>query len=288
MIAGLRDAARALGGEINGGQVLAPGPGHSARDRSLSVRLDPSAPDGFRVHSFAGDDFATCRDHVKGALGGALVQAARPAFYDLDKSRRALAIWDEARPWRGTLAEDYLRRRGVTPPADCVDLRFHPDCPMARERVPALIALARDICTNAPRAIQRTHLAGNGSKGRLRRMSLGELKGAAVKLSPDPAVERVLGVGEGVETTLALCTLPEFGEGAVWALLSTAGLTGFAPLAGVEALFVAVDHDPSGAGDRAARTLADRWAKAGRCVTLIRPTAAGRDLADLVKERAHG
>ena len=35
----LRALASALDGEISGGQVLAPGPGDSRRDRSLSVRL---------------------------------------------------------------------------------------------------------------------------------------------------------------------------------------------------------------------------------------------------------
>jgi len=36
----LQTVAKALGGEVNGGQVLAPGPGHSAKDRSLSVKID--------------------------------------------------------------------------------------------------------------------------------------------------------------------------------------------------------------------------------------------------------
>ena len=45
-----------LGGEVRGNHVYAPGPGHSANDRSLSVLLDASAPDGFVIHSFAGDD----------------------------------------------------------------------------------------------------------------------------------------------------------------------------------------------------------------------------------------
>ena len=30
----LQTVAKALGGEVNGGQVLAPGPGHSAKDRA--------------------------------------------------------------------------------------------------------------------------------------------------------------------------------------------------------------------------------------------------------------
>jgi hypothetical protein len=65
----LRALARALGGEVSGGQVLAPGPGHSAADRSLSVKPDPGAPDGFVVNSFAGDDPIDCRDYVRSKAG---------------------------------------------------------------------------------------------------------------------------------------------------------------------------------------------------------------------------
>jgi hypothetical protein len=61
--------AELLGGEVRGNQVSAPGPGHSADDRSLSVLLDGSAPDGFVVHSFADDDAIACRDYVRDRLG---------------------------------------------------------------------------------------------------------------------------------------------------------------------------------------------------------------------------
>ena len=65
-----RSIARALGGDVVGrDQVAAPGPGHSRNDRSLSVRLSATAPDGFLVNSHAGDDWRDCRDHVKHALG---------------------------------------------------------------------------------------------------------------------------------------------------------------------------------------------------------------------------
>jgi len=68
MVTDLRALARALGGEVRDGQVFAPGPGHSPIDRSLSVKLDGSAPDGFLVHSFASDDAIVCRDHVRDKL----------------------------------------------------------------------------------------------------------------------------------------------------------------------------------------------------------------------------
>ena len=66
----LRAVARLLGGDTVGDQIVAPGPGHSPADRSLCLRLSPTAPDGFVVHSFAGDDLGACRDHVRKRVGG--------------------------------------------------------------------------------------------------------------------------------------------------------------------------------------------------------------------------
>jgi hypothetical protein len=82
--------ARALGGEINGGQVRAPG--HSAKNRSLSVRIDANALDGFVVHGLCGDDPVVCRDHVRDGL-----------------NLLALAVAVVARCWR-TLTDDEVIR----------------------------------------------------------------------------------------------------------------------------------------------------------------------------------
>src|SRR3979490_789509 len=65
----LRCAAVALGGEVSGRQVICPGIGHSPIDRSLSVRFEASAPEGFIVHSFCGDDPIAARDYVRDKLG---------------------------------------------------------------------------------------------------------------------------------------------------------------------------------------------------------------------------
>jgi hypothetical protein len=61
----LKQIADALGGEVSGDQVLAPGPGHSTKDRSMSVKLSSTAPDGFLVNSFADDDPIECKDFVR-------------------------------------------------------------------------------------------------------------------------------------------------------------------------------------------------------------------------------
>jgi hypothetical protein len=64
----LAEMARRLGGELSGGQIRCPGPGHSPEDRSLSVKLKDDGT-GIVVHSFSGDDPIMCKDHVRKKLG---------------------------------------------------------------------------------------------------------------------------------------------------------------------------------------------------------------------------
>ena len=61
--------AELLGGDVRGGEVLCPGPGHAAADRSLSIKPDPTDCEGFITHSFADDGWKECRDHVRKKLG---------------------------------------------------------------------------------------------------------------------------------------------------------------------------------------------------------------------------
>jgi RecA-family ATPase len=68
MMKSLAEIARALGGEVTGGQVRAPGPGHSSADRSLCIKPN-CAGDDFVIHSFAADDPIKCKDYVREKLG---------------------------------------------------------------------------------------------------------------------------------------------------------------------------------------------------------------------------
>jgi hypothetical protein len=64
----LTQIASALGGDVSSNQVLAPGPGHSPKDRSLSITIADNQ-DGFVCHSFAGDDAIRCKDYIRSKLG---------------------------------------------------------------------------------------------------------------------------------------------------------------------------------------------------------------------------
>lgn len=288
---GLHSIARALGGTAIGrNTVVCPGPGHSARDRSLSVTF---APDGtFIAHSFTNDDWRECRDLVKARLGlGDVVRIVpnnRPVTTGRagDTREPALDIWRQSRPIKGTPVETYLARRGV--PFDDLAgevLRWHGECPFGGQRTGAMVALIRNVLTNEPQGIHRTAIAADGTKraelGSNGRLTLGTAKGGAIKLADDCDVSTVLAIGEGIETTLAIRTLPDLSTMPVWAVLSAGGIEHFPALAGLETIWIGVDHDASGTGDRVAMKAAERLHVDGIDIVFIRPKGIG-DLADRV------
>ncbi len=289
MTADLRALALRLGGEVSAGQVLCPGPPpHSPKDRSLAVK--PNGPDDFLVHSFAGDDPLACLAYVRARLGVARPERERrrePKAPPRPPSDAWRAIWRNAHDPRRTLVERYLASRGLPLPDEAVGeaLRFHPRCPFGSGcTTPAMVALVRDVRSNEPIGVHRTALDLSGRKIEIAgkdRMALGPIKGGAVKLTPDEEVTTGLAIGEGIETTLSLKLLRDWGE-PVWACLNAGNLAAFPVLGGIDALVVAVDHDE--AGCRAAYQAIRRWHEAGRTTLALTPRRHGADLNDLVWE----
>jgi len=278
-VTSLRLIARVLGGDIAGrNRILCPGPGHSRRDRSLSVTFNG---DDFLCHSFAGDDWRECRDHVKAALGWtdaprhANDNAAAPVIHlrapddDDDLHRRigsALKRWVTAVPIRGTLAERYLASRGLSYDGDA--LRFR-----ANDR--SMVALMTDAVTAEPCGVHCTYLEREGRK--IGRKMFGRARGAVVRLSADADVHYGLAIAEGIETALASPFRP------VWACLSAGTLAAFSVLNVIEALTIFADNDASGTGILAAQACAERWHAAGREAIIHIPTETGVDFATFVE-----
>jgi hypothetical protein len=280
----LRSIARALGGEVTGGSVLAPGPGHSPKDRSLSVKLSATAPEGFLAFSHANDDFATCRDYVKAKLGmpgmpisrqptegRRLAPDPRQANDErADKIADALAFWRAAIDPHETPVERYLRSRDLDLGDDIAGsvLRWHPG-------TGAMVVLFRNVDTDKPQAISRTFLDREARK--LGRKFLGPVGGAAVKLDPDENVLGGLHIGEGVETCLAARSL---GLRPTWALGSAGAIAAFPPLSGIECLTLLREHDEANA--RAADAVTTSWQAAGRDVFDVWPNV-GKDVNDAIR-----
>ena len=154
-----RAMARALGGTARGRYVIAPGPGHSRTDRSLSIEIDPAAPDGFWCHSFAGDDWRECRDYVRQVFGVGPWKRRRGLLYgpagdasrilstssldeDASRTAHALNIWHTAQPGAGTIVARYLSNRAILLDRWPSSLRFHANCPFLRRRRQFTTAIA--------------------------------------------------------------------------------------------------------------------------------------------------
>ncbi|WP_342111819.1 toprim domain-containing protein [Methylobacterium sp. SI9] len=302
MTLSLPEIARALGGQIRGNRVVAPGPGHSRRDRSMSVRL-AEATDGFVVTSFAGDPWETCRDYVAAQLGLPDDHWRRPR--DLDpveierraearrraeeqerreaqkRQRQAAEIWRNTRDPRGSVVEAYLSSRGLA----LVDgahetLRFAPACPWGLgETVPAMVAPLRDICTGELRGVHRTALDREGRK--TGRRMLGVAAGCAIMLDPLANGSGFLTIGEGIETVLT--ARQHLGLRPAWALGSSGGVASLPALPDVHTLVVLGENDVNGASEKAFNSVGTRWHDAGRNAEIIRPPANCKDLNDTVR-----
>jgi hypothetical protein len=186
----------------------------------------------------------------------------RPA----DNSESARRLFAMSQPISGTIAETYLRHRGITDLRGADSLRFHPKCyhraetgtGARTETWPAMIAAVTDI-RGTITAVHRTWLDHSGrSKAPLEtpRRAIGDLLGHGVRFG---TAHDVMAVGEGIETILSLrCAVPNMPMAAA---LSANHLGAFLFPKSLRRIYVARDNDP--AGDRAFAALATRAAEAG-------------------------
>lgn len=173
-----------------------------------------------------------------------------------DAARR---LFHAGQPIKGTLAETYLRARGITYLDDLPALRFHPRCYYRAdenapvETWPAMLAAVTDLDGRIT-GVHRTWLARDGSgKAPIAtpRRAMGRLLGNGVRFG---VVHNALAVGEGIETILALrCVLPAL---PMVAALSASHLAALVQPPGLRRLYVAGDSD--NAGTRAAAILNER------------------------------
>jgi len=192
-------------------------------------------------------------------------------------ARRALGVWKESSPVQGTLAETYLRGRGII----CVlpdTLRFHPACwhPSSR-RLPAMVAM---IDGAEHFAVHRTYLLPDG-RGKAQaepvRAMLGAVRGGAVRLAK---AEGGLVIAEGLETALSLASGLLCAPASVWAALSTSGMSGVRLPNGTPGhLTIATDGDAPGTA--AGHSLAKRAAASGWSVSIL-SAPEGRDWNDVL------
>ena len=268
-------------------------PVHGSRTgRSLSLALRDH-PRGLTVHCHAGcsrnDVIAELRrmgllaGHSEGARAALVMRRSN----DTGAARRtALAqrIWDTARDARGSPVECYLRNRGITIPPP-LSLRWVASCKHGPSKTYLSALVGKVVNVNDELvAIHRIYLLPDGTgkaavDPEFHKMSLGPTAGAAVRLSPFHP-DRALIVGEGIENTLSLMQLRGLPG---WSAIGTSGLKSLVLPQGARRVLIAVDHDPHGKGEAAAREGSGRWLVEGREVRLAIPAASG-DWNDVLKD----
>jgi hypothetical protein len=176
-----------------------------------------------------------------------------------------------------TLAETYLRNRGITPLHEDGALRFHPRCyyrpddHSPTETWPAMIARVTDLDGRITGA-HRTWLDPDGfdpvrlGKAPIDtpRRAMGDLLGNAVRFG---AANDVLAAGEGIETMLSLrCLLPTL---PMTAALSANHLAALLLPPTLRRLYIARDDDAAGdgAGDDSDRARPRGWYRGDHLVT---------------------
>lgn len=168
-------------------------------------------------------------------------------------SEAARRLFAMSQPIHGTIAETYLRKRGITALHGTGSLRFHPRCYYrpdeheATDTWPAMIAAVTDFSGRITGA-HRTWLAPGGSDKapiNTQRKAMGELLGHAVRFG---IPGDVMAAGEGIESVLsARLVIPGMSMAAA---LSAAHLAAILFPDTLRRLYIVRDNDPAGDGAR--------------------------------------
>jgi hypothetical protein len=217
------------------------------------------------LRCFAGCEFEDIIDALRGRglLNDNRVEPRRDAprvIPKIEADPLALELWDRSEPIHGTIAEEYLQRRGLllTPPS------------LGHYRGSMIAAVHQPY--HGVTAIQKTPIKPDFSRGD--RMTKGPLGTGAVRLG---APQEVMGIAEGVETALSAQMLTAM---SVWASLGGKRLHNVELPPFVREVHIFADNDTP--GREAAYRASDAHRALGRDVEIRRPPEQYKDYNEFV------
>lgn len=224
------------------------------------------------IVSILGGDLRAVKTH---AVKRVATRQSAPIDPEVAAKRTAIIkkAWDGSQPIEGTIAETYLRSRGIKGDLSLVgnNLRFHPslsykeDDSSPWQKFPAMLAIYRDK-DGVPLTLHRTFLKSDGSgKADISTPKMiysppRDMRGGYIMLDKpiDTASGKYIGIAEGIETALSV---REASGCPMWVGYSDRLMEMVNIPLDVKMVVPWVDLEPSGAGVRAGKVLSERLAK---------------------------
>jgi len=200
------------------------------------------------------------------------IRAKEQAEKNLAGTNKALSIWSETIPVKGTLGEVYLAGRSIK--RHSLDVRFDPRlmCGKTGKVLPTVVVLLRNGITGKGQAIQKIYLVEDAF-GLITvikpKITVGPMAGAAVQLAPAPIT---LALAEGPESAMSYWQLTGT---PTWATCGTANLSKVLIPPNISRLIIAGDSDDK--GREAAHKAAAIYTEQGFAVEIHLPPTEGHD-----------
>lgn len=228
-----------------------------------------------RIHSVGVIEAAEMLDG--GTVASVEIELPSPLLKDVSQIEKARALWHRATPVQGTLADTYLRSRGLRLPIPnsirFTSLRYG----KAGPEHPVLLAAITSVNGQVV-GIQRTYLNATGT-GKASvpkpKLSLGMVSGGAIRLAPSA---RALIVCEGLEDGL---TLQQELCQPVWVAAGASMLP--AMLFPEDVRFVAIGGDADDAGRTSSRKAGEAFTARGLEATTFFPSKPYKDFNDQLR-----